>query len=163
MEPDIATATLKALRRILRATETGRRRIATTTGLTPSQLLLLRELAASPRVTPSTVAASLEFSQATITALVDRLETEGLVTRSRSDVDRRQVLLELTPAGHRRLSDAPDMLQALFIERFAALPAWEQAMILAGSERLADLLGAEDTDAAPLLDVGAIDRAGGEA
>jgi hypothetical protein len=52
------------------------------------------------------------------------------------------------------------MLQEIFAHRFAALPAWEQAMILAGAERLAAILGAEDIDAAPLLDAGLIDRAG---
>ena len=51
------------------------------------------------------------------------------------------------------------MLQEIFADRFSALPAWEQAMLLAGAERLADLLGAGDMDAAPLLDAGAIDRA----
>lgn len=158
MDSEIALATLRAVRRILRATETGRRRIASTTGLTPSQLLLLREISARPGATPGAIAARLQFSQATITALVDRLEAMGLVTRERSERDRRQILLDTTPQGRQRLSEAPDMLQQIFVERFAALPVWEQGMILAGSERLAILLGGGEIDAAPLLDVGAIDR-----
>ena len=82
-----------------------------------------------------------------------------LASRSRSDQDKRRVLLEATAKGRRCLAEAPDMLQEIFADRFAALPAWEQAMLLAGTERLADLLGAGDMDAAPLLDAGAIDRA----
>jgi len=35
---------------------------------------------------------------------------------------------------------------------------WEQAMILAATERLAMLMDADRIDAAPLLDSGAIDR-----
>lgn len=154
----MANATLKALRRVLRAAEGGTRRLAATTGLTPSQLLVLREIDGGEGVTPSLVAQRLQFSHATITAIVDRLVALRLATRSRSDQDKRRILLEATSEGKRRLVEAPDMLQEIFGVRFSALPAWEQAMILAGTERLADILGAGDMDAAPLLDVGAIDR-----
>ena len=138
MESEIANATLKALRRVLRATDGGTRRLAAATGL---------------------IARRLQFSHATITAIVDRLVALDLASRSRSDQDKRRVLLEATAKGRRCLAEAPDMLQEIFADRFAALPAWEQAMLLAGTERLADLLGAGDMDAAPLLDAGAIDRA----
>src|SRR3546814_526850 len=156
----IASATLKALRRILRWTDRGSRKLAAATGLTPSQLLVLREVEAQDEVTPGAIAQRLQFSHATITAITDRLVALGLITRTRSDRDKRQMLLDATDEGRQRLSDAPDMLQEVFADRFAALPAWEQAMILAGAERLAGILGAEDIDAAPLLDAGLIDRAG---
>jgi len=158
MESEIASATLKALRRVLRAAEGGTRRLAAATGLTPSQLLVLREIDGGEDVTPGVVAQRLQFSHATITAIVDRLVALHLVTRARSDRDKRRMLLEATSEGKRRLVEAPDMLQEIFGVRFSALPAWEQAMILAGTERLADILGAGDMDAAPLLDAGPIDR-----
>ncbi|HEX2812735.1 MAG TPA: MarR family transcriptional regulator [Sphingopyxis sp.] len=158
MESEIASATLKALRRVLRAAEGGTRRLAATTGLTPSQLLVLREIDGGEDVTPGVVAQRLQFSHATITAIVDRLVALDLVTRARSDRDKRRMLLEATSEGRRRLVEAPDMLQEIFSVRFSALPAWEQAMILAGTERLADILGVGDMDAAPLLDAGPIDR-----
>ncbi len=158
MESEIANATLKDLRRVLRAAEGGTRRLAATTGLTPSQLLVLREIEGGEEVTPGVVAQRLQFSHATITAIVDRLVALQLVTRSRSERDKRRVLLEATAEGRRRLAEAPDMLQEIFGVRFSALPAWEQAMILASTERLAHILGAGDMDAAPLLDAGAIDR-----
>lgn len=160
MEAMTANATLKALRRILRATDGGNRKLAAATGLTPSQLLVLREVEARDVVTPGSVAQRLQFSHATITAIADRLVDLGLVTRTRGERDKRQVLLKATEEGRKRLSDAPDMLQAIFAERFAALPTWEQAMILVGTERLAVILGAGDLDAAPLLDTGIIDRSG---
>ncbi|MDZ3832860.1 MAG: MarR family transcriptional regulator [Sphingopyxis sp.] len=162
METEIANATLKAVRRILRATEAGRRGLAAATGLTPSQLLVLREIEARDGATPGTIAQQLQFSHATITAIVDRLAALELVTRTRSDRDKRQVLLNVTPQGRQRTAAAPDLLQEDFAARFGALATWEQAMILAGTERLAALLGAEDIDAAPLLDTGAIDRTGAE-
>lgn len=159
MEAEIANATLKALRRILRATEGGSRKLAVATGLTPSQMLVLREVDAHLEVTPGAIARQLQFSQATITAIVDRLVALGLAARTRSDRDKRQILLSTTAEGRKRIAEAPDMLQGLFTERFGVLPPWEQAMILASTERLAALLGAGEMDAAPLLDSGAIDRA----
>src|SRR3546814_3491208 len=93
MESDIPNATLRALRRILRATESGSRKLAAMTGLTPSQLLVLNEIGGGEAVTPGRVAQRLQFSHATITAIVDRLVAQGLATRERSDRDKRQFLL----------------------------------------------------------------------
>lgn len=158
MKGDLPNLTLRALRRILRATEIGSRQLATMTGLTPSQLLVLREIDSRMQPTPSSVAAALQFSQATITSVVDRLVAAGFVTRQRSDRDKRQFILGATSAGREALSDAPDVLQLQFQERFADLEIWEQAMILASLEKLGTIIGAQDIDAAPLLDSGAIDR-----
>jgi DNA-binding MarR family transcriptional regulator len=160
MSLDLPSSTLRALRRILRATEIGSRQLAAATGLTPSQLLVLREIAAAPSATPSAVAQSLQFSQATITTIVDRLVALGFVRRERSARDKRQFHLHLLDAGSAALAEAPDPLQATFTERLSGLPLWEQAMILAAAERLAMLMDAEHIDAAPLLDSGAIDRVG---
>jgi DNA-binding MarR family transcriptional regulator len=158
MVDDIANLTLRSLRRILRAADLGSRQVTSETGLTPSQLLVLREIERRADATPSLVAAALQFSQATITNLVDRLEAAGFVLRQRSERDKRQILLRATAAGQSLLASAPDILQERFRDRFASLEAWEQAMILAGLERLAVVLGAEGIDAAPLIDAGAIDR-----
>jgi len=162
MQPDmaseIASLTLRALRRVLRATEIGSRHLASATGLTPSQLLVLREIDMRGSATPGIIAHALQFSQATITTIVDRLEALGFVQRQRSEKDKRQFHLSVLPAGKAALVDAPDPLQTTFTERFIALPAWEQAMILTAAERLATLMDAQNIDAAPLLDSGLIDR-----
>lgn len=158
MDSQIASLTLRALRRVLRAAEIGSRQLATATGLTPSQLLVLREIDTRDGATPGTIAQSLQFSQATITTIVDRLTSLGFAQRQRSDKDKRQFHLSILPEGKAALADAPDPLQTTFTARFEALPAWEQAMILAAAERLAMLMDAQNIDAAPLLDSGAIDR-----
>lgn len=151
-------AALRGLRRIMRAAEMAERRLAAETGLTPSQLLLLQEVARRGEATPSSLAAAVQFSQATVTNLADRLEALGLVARRRGDQDRRQIWVSVTPKGRQILETAPDMLQAQFSGRFQNLPDWEQAMIVAMLERLGSLLDAEKIDAAPLLDTGRIDR-----
>ena len=158
MEGSITNAALRAIRRILRAADQGGRKLATETGLTPSQLLVLQEIERRGETTPSAVAATLQFGQATVTNIVDRLVASNFATRQRSERDKRQILLRVTEAGRAVLDAAPDLLQAVFRGRFEVLPLWEQAMILAGLERLGQILGADEIDAAPLIDTGAIDR-----
>jgi DNA-binding MarR family transcriptional regulator len=158
MNGQITHAALRAIRRILRAADQGGRRLAAATGLTPSQLLVLQEIERRGETTPSAVASALQFGQATVTNIVDRLEALGLARRHRSERDRRQVILRITAEGRERLETAPDLLQQRFHRHFEALPSWEQAMILAALERLGEILDVNDVDAAPLIDTGAITR-----
>ena len=159
MDAPLANATLRALRRILRASDLGERRVASATGMTPSQLLVLQEVDRRGETTPTTIASTLQFGQATVTNIVDRLVAAGYLTRQRDELDRRKMVLRATSQGRAALNTAPDLLQSQFRERFAALPSWEQAMILAALERLSELLDAAGIDAAPLIDTGVIDRA----
>lgn len=158
MEQPLTIPALRALRRILRGADLSKRQLAAATGLTPSQLLVLQEIGERGETTPTDLAAAVQFSQATITNICDRLETAGLVARHRGQQDKRRVHLTPTQAGKAAIESAPNLLQDRFGEEFARLPRWEQAMILAGLERLCDILGVAAADAAPLLDSGAIDR-----
>src|SRR3546814_2908995 len=112
----------------------------------------------SSDVCSSDLASAVQFSQATVTNLVDRLEQRGFVARSRRERDRRQVWVSITAEGRAALSSAPDMMQDRFQSRFDNLPDWEQAMIVAMLERLTGLLNADGIDAAPVIDAGRIDR-----
>jgi DNA-binding MarR family transcriptional regulator len=121
-------------------------------------LLVLQEIERRGETTPGAVALALQFGQATVTNIVDRLEAAELATRRRSEGDKRKVLLRIAPKGKDVLEAAPDLLQVRFRERFGRLAPWEQAMILAALERLSELLDATEIDAAPLIDTGIIDR-----
>ena len=97
-------------------------------------------------------------SQATVTALVDKLERQGLVTREKSLIDGRQKNIVITPAGRQTIETAPDPLQQRYVRKFCALQDWEQAMLVASLERVAALLDAEDMDAAPVLASGDLNK-----
>jgi DNA-binding MarR family transcriptional regulator len=157
MSPPMADSTdavLVALRRIIRATDIYSQKLRKTVGLTTPQLLVLRAVAHADDVTASRVARDLSLSQATVTTLVDRLESGGFVTRARSEEDRRRVFVRLTTAGREALSLAPDLLQDRFVRRFERLEEWERSMITAALQRTAALMDAADLDAAPVLLVG---------
>lgn len=147
---------LISLRRILKAVEAQSRSLARDTSLTPSQLVVLKELAQRGGAQPSELARAAGLKQATISILLDKLQARGLVLRARGDADRRTVKVQITPDGRQMLDAAPDLLQAEFGARFAKLPGWEQAYINAALTRLVSLLGAGDIDASPILDVGPV-------
>jgi DNA-binding MarR family transcriptional regulator len=142
-------ATLIALRRVLRALEVNARAMARASGLTHAQMLVLHTLARSGQEMPKDIARRLGVSQATITTQIDRLEQRGLVRRERRQADRRMVWVILTDAGRALLAATPDPLHGSFSARFATLADWEQAMLLAGVERLAMLFDAEAVEPLP--------------
>ena len=128
------------------------------TGLTPSQLVVLQEVAREGEATAGEIATAVQFSQATVTSIVDRLVERSFVARSRRENDRRKVWVTITLEGRAILSSAPDVMQDRFQDRFSQLPDWEQAMIVAMLERLSAVLDADSLEAAPVIDAGIIDR-----
>lgn len=157
MESRSQTA-LVALRRILRVTELNARKLAERSELTASQLLVMQHVSRTGKALPSAIAKEVDLKQATVTVMLNKLEEAGLVTRRRDTEDRRRVWIELTDAGRSALDRSPDLLQNRFEQGFDNLEDWEQAMMVSTLERVAILLNAEDLEAAPILDVGDLDR-----
>jgi len=149
---------LIALRQIQRKTEQASKKLAAQASLTPSQLLVMQILAERGEISAGEVSKLTQLKHATITNLVDKLVARGLLMRRRCEEDRRKVWLTLLPEGQNVITSAPDLLQDTFQARFKSLPDWHQAMLVSSLERVAALLDAEDLEAAPILDVGALDE-----
>ena len=149
---------LIALRQIQRKTEQASKKLAAQAGLTPSQLLVMQILAERGEISAGEVSKLTQLKHATITSLVDKLVARGLLMRRRCEEDRRRVWLTLLPEGQNVITSAPDLLQDTFQSRFESLPDWHQAMLVSALERVAALLDAEGLEAAPILDVGALDE-----
>lgn len=149
---------LIALRRILRATELYERELANAGGLTPAQLRALQILVSRQgnSATPKALATQMGVTQATVTALVDKLVKRELVTRTPSASDGRQTDVTATEAGRASVAAAPDALQQRFVRKFEQLEDWEQAQLLSSLERVAAMLDAADIDASPVLTTGDI-------
>jgi DNA-binding MarR family transcriptional regulator len=99
-----AAAFRATLRRFMRSSE----RVARDEGLTPSRYLLLLMIGASNggRSTVTALADRLQLTQSTVTELVTRAESAGLVVREQSQKDARVFWLALTPDGRARLGRA---------------------------------------------------------
>lgn len=149
---------LIALRQIQRKTEQASKKLAAQAGLTPSQLLVMQILKERGETAVGEIAQLTQLKHATITTLVDKLEDRRMISRRRCEQDRRRVWLKLLPGGETAMTAAPDLLQETFQTRFENLPDWHQAMLVSALERVAALLDAEDLDAAPILDIGALDE-----
>lgn len=150
---------LVALRRVIRATDLHSKKLVKTASVTGPQLLLLQIVNAKGDMTISELARDMSLSQATVTTILDRLQKRELIERVRSDTDKRKVHPRLTDHGRKILSTAPTALQDNFVRRFRELDEWEQGMIIAALQRVAEMMDAKDIDASPFLDVGALDRA----
>ena len=147
---------LRSLRRITRAIDLYSRYLAGTFGLTGPQLVCLRAIGQSDGITPGGLSKEVELSQATVTGIVDRLESQKLVARLRNDKDRRRVSLRLTDAGRSLLDRAPSPLQDQFVQRLRRLPEEEQRQIDTTLSKVVDMMGAETLEAAPLLATGPV-------
>jgi DNA-binding MarR family transcriptional regulator len=152
---------LVALRRVIRATDLHSKQLSKSAGLTAPQLLIMRAVRDLGQVTIGTIADKISLSQATVTTILDRLELRKLVYRVRSTQDKRKVHAHLTEAGGEILARAPNPLQEDFIKKYQALAQWEQTMILASLQRVANMMDADHIDASPVLDVGPVLREDG--
>lgn len=95
-----------ALREFLRVSEKAARR----SGLTPQRYALLLMIKGAPdgseRATVTDLSNRLQLAQSTVTELVKRAETVGLIDREPSDQDGRVAYLRLTDDAERRLEQA---------------------------------------------------------
>jgi DNA-binding MarR family transcriptional regulator len=107
--PYAAAARFRAeLRSFLRRSE----RAARAAGITPSQHLLLLQIAGSDEreATISSLVDKLALTQSAVTELVQRAEAAGLVGRRASPDDGRVVHLFVTPEGEQRLARVHEAL-----------------------------------------------------
>jgi len=149
---------LMSLRRVIRATDLHSKHLAKTTGLTAPQILLLQTIRDKGEVTIGELANEISLSQATVTTILDRLEKRDLVFRERSKEDKRKVHAYLTDQATEILKEAPLPLQEHFARQFGDLQEWEQTMIISSLQRVAQMMDAQHIDAAPVLDIGILDR-----
>jgi DNA-binding MarR family transcriptional regulator len=147
---------IAALRRITRAIDLHSRLLLQKNGLTIPQLAALQAIQRLQPITVGAVARDIHLGPATVTGILGRLEKRGLVSRTRGDLDRRSVVVELTDDGAQLVAEAPSLLQDRFHRELAKLQEWEQTMILATLQRIASMMDAEDIEAAPVLVPGVV-------
>jgi DNA-binding MarR family transcriptional regulator len=147
----IENKVLIALRRIIRSIDMHSRSLVKYYGLTGPQLIILQEISKNEEITPSRLASAISLSQATVSGILERLEKRDLITRRRSDSDRRKILVKTTSKADQMLDSGPPIMQISFVDAFKNLQDWEQTMILSSLQHLVNLMNAEALDAAPIL------------
>lgn len=143
-----------SIRKIIRAIDLRSKKLSKEAGVTGPQLLILQELKRVTGITAKDVSQNINLSQATVTSILDRLESKHFIQRIRSESDRRRVALHLTDDGMRALNNAPQPIEDSFVEKFSALKEWEQYQLISSVERIAYMMDASEIDAAPVLNIG---------
>lgn len=150
--------TLILLRQIIKATDMQEKEISRCIGLTLPQLMVMQTLRLTTPITTGDLAKEIVLTQATVTSILDRLEKKGVIERQRGVEDKRKVWVNLTESGEELMKGAPKTQQDTFSRRFDDMQDWEQSMLVSSLERIAFMLDAQHLDAAPMLDIGQLDR-----
>lgn len=129
-----------SLRQIIRAMSIHSKSLVKHYGLTSPQLLILQELYHTNQISIGEIARRISLSHATVTDILDRLETKNLILRVRSNLDRRQVFIKITPKAKDIISKNPSLLQEEFLTEFNKLQKWEQYLILSSVKRIASMM-----------------------
>ena len=119
------------------------------TGITGPQLWAIKTIAECAPIKGAELARRMYLHPTTIVGIVDRLEARGLVSRTRSKVDRRIVEVELTEQGKELVMNSPDVAQGLLVKGLETLPVEKLVRISEGLEELVEMLGAKEL--APVL------------
>lgn len=135
----------------MRAVDLHSRHLFEDHGLTAPQLAALRAVETHGPLSPAAIAQRIHLSRPTVTGILARLCSRGMLVRTPCPSDGRSVWIELTVSGRQALAAMPPVLQETFVHRLAELADWERSSILATLQRLASMMDASDLDAAPLL------------
>jgi DNA-binding MarR family transcriptional regulator len=129
---DAAATAMDAIRRIVRALRTAQVESCTMRGASMAQLFVLREVAKAGVITIGELAACTATAQSSVSAVVARLATRGLVVRGTSVADRRRAAVTLSDQGLIALANAPETIQEHLLAAFRQLSEERQRAIAAG-------------------------------
>lgn len=104
-----------------------------TVGLSSARLWALQSVVTTNEldtlVTVTCLADVMNTTKSNVTAMVDRLIAEGLVTRNQSADDRRTVVIALTDEGKRRYAEGVEVVRAFHAELSNRFSAEEQQLL----------------------------------
>lgn len=98
-------------------------------GITPAEAGVLRILARQSGMNQRELAEKLGTGQSRVVALIDKLETSGYATRSRSTSDRRNQQLDLTDSGRTLMAQLRSAAEAQEDEVTSGLDADDRAQL----------------------------------
>jgi DNA-binding MarR family transcriptional regulator len=105
-------------------------------GLDTRHYIVLAVVAGGAGSSQRAIADTLSLDRATVVALVDTLESQGLARRTQNREDRRANAVELTAKGRRVLKRADALMEACELSFVAGLPAEERDQLTRILERL---------------------------
>jgi DNA-binding MarR family transcriptional regulator len=131
------------LRRVFQVVNEHSKRAEKETGLTGPQLWAIKTIAQEAPIMVSEIARRMYLHPATVVGILDRLEKQGLVSRTRSTEDRRVVRVELSDKGRLLVKKSPEVAQGLLVAGLEGLGPAKLKNIAQALGQMVDILGAQ--------------------
>lgn len=144
---------LNAIRQMIRAADIDSRKLAAEHQITAPQLVSLMAVVKEEPTTANDVAHRVHLSPSTMVGVLDRLQAKGLIKRERNRDDRREVTIVATDAGRQVVAQTPFPLQHSLQRALKQMTIDERAQVAACMVRLVELMGANEIDAGPMLEI----------
>lgn len=111
--------------------------------LSSAQLFVLAQLESGSAPSIRALSERTMTDPSSVSVVVAKLETRGLISTHQSSRDRRRTELALTGRGRRALASAPTLPQVALGSALTKMPAAHRRAIARELERLVDALGAD--------------------
>lgn len=148
---DVSARIMDNLRRIFQILNEESQRIKRGLGLTGPQIWTIRVLHEYGPIKISDIAKRMYLHPTTVLGIIDRLETRGLVSRTRSRDDRRVIWVELTETGRDLVRETPAVVRGLLGEKLEGISSAELGAIDAGIAQLVRVFGVQGIAPVPML------------
>lgn len=141
------------IRQIIRSVNLESKKIEKKFGISIPQLLCLQFLTQQPEYKASATAIKefINLNASTVSGIIKRLETKGLVAKVPHPEDRRITQIILTAQGAELIDSTPTTLQEKLTRRLERLPPEQIKDLCENIDLLITLMDAEDVDAAPVV------------
>jgi DNA-binding MarR family transcriptional regulator len=134
---------LDNLRRVFRVVHRYSKRAEKVGGMTGPQVWAMKVIAVSAPIRVTDLARRMYLHPSTVVGILDRLEQQGQVTRTRSEKDHRVVTIALTGKGRETVSKVPLIAQGLLLSGLEGLADPELSTVSEGLRMLVGILGVE--------------------
>ncbi|HET7627657.1 MAG TPA: MarR family transcriptional regulator [Bacillales bacterium] len=139
---------LRSIRKLNRALFQLLREAADLSDATAVQLMVLKTLSKQPDISLSELADHLQLGNSTMSGVVERLVTSGLIVRERSKEDRRTIVMRLTEAGMAKQEEAfgEDAYLTKRLSKILELPDEQLVLLLDTHQQLITKLEQRDEE-----------------
>jgi DNA-binding MarR family transcriptional regulator len=146
---------LVKLRKIIRSINLESKKIEKELGISIPQLLVLKYLSdqIDYRAFAKDIKRYINLNASTVSGIISRLESKGLVAKSQKANDKRAIYIILTAKGAELLHKSPSTLQEKLSKRQKKLTKAQIEELDRNIELLTLIMDVEDMDAAPLLTI----------
>jgi len=139
---DIAEV-LDNLRRVFRVVHRYSKRAEKVGGLTGPQVWAMKVIAESEPIRVTDLSRRMYLHPSTVVGILDRLEQQAQVARTRSEKDHRVVTVALTAKGRETVSKVPRIAQGLLLKGLKGLTDSELSTVSEGLRMMVGILGVE--------------------